>query len=117
MTDLFLRYYQDISNHLPDVSGFHLTPSNTGSGPYTVAYLQAYTTDKSVTYNQNGRHHTKYLTVVEALGPIQPGNTIEDLYIIYERAKKHNPSKAQLEVRIPSQSVINILQLLDKTAI
>jgi len=117
MTDLFLRYYRDISNHLPDVSGFRLAPSNTGSGPYAAAYLQAYTTDKSVTYNQDGRHHAKYLTAVEALGPTQPGNTIEDLYTIYEGAKKHNPSKARLEVRIPSQSAINVLQQLDETAI
>jgi len=70
-----------------------------------------------VTYNQNGRHYTKYLTAVEALGPTQPGNTIEDLYTIYEGEKKHNLLKAQLEVRILSQSAINILQQLNETAI
>jgi len=42
---------------------------------------------------------------------------IEDLYTIYEGTKKHNPSKAQLEVRIPSQFATNVLQLLDETAI
>jgi len=69
MTDLFLRYYWDISNHLPDVSGFCLIPSGIGSSPYTVAYLQAYTTNKRVNYNQDGRHYAKYLTAVEALAP------------------------------------------------
>jgi len=64
-----------------------------------------------VTYNHDSRHHAKNLTTIEALSETQPSKTIEDLYIIYEGAKEHNLSKAQLEIRVPSRSANHVLQV------
>ena len=92
------RYYRDISEHLPSLSGFRLEPSIRASRIDGAVYIQVYTTDKAVMYNVEGEHHTKHLTTAEVLGPQQPPQTLNGLYTIYEKAQTHNLSKAQLEV-------------------
>jgi len=111
------RYYRDISGHLPSLSGFRLEPSVRASRIDGAVYIQAYTTDKAVVYNVEGGHHAKHLTTAEALGPRQPPRTLNGLYTIYEKAQIHNPSKAQLEVRVPYVAADHILTMINSDAI
>ena len=68
-TNHIYRYYQNISGHLPSLSGFCLEPSIRASRINGAVYIQAYTIDKAVMYNVEGGYHTKHLTITEALGP------------------------------------------------
>lgn len=95
------KYYRDLASHLTAVSGFRVVPGVRAAGEFEAAYIQAYTTDKSVVYNVDGFHHAKFLTTREALGPIHPTKTIEGIHAIYEKARDVNASSARLEVRVP----------------
>ncbi|EKM81398.1 hypothetical protein AGABI1DRAFT_36555 [Agaricus bisporus var. burnettii JB137-S8] len=103
------KYSRDLSSHLTAISGFRITPGSRAEGPFGVAYVQAYTTDKTVTYGQDGIHHAKSVPAKEAFGSEQPCKSIDDIHTIYEAARKDNGSNARLEVRVPYASAIDVL--------
>ncbi|GLB36947.1 hypothetical protein LshimejAT787_0312340 [Lyophyllum shimeji] len=77
----------------------------------------AYTTDKTVTANTEGRHHAKYLTTDEAMGQQQPTRTIDGLYTLYQEAQTANSSSARLEVRVPLEFGSQVLLEFDHNRI
>ncbi|KAJ3563704.1 hypothetical protein NP233_g8773 [Leucocoprinus birnbaumii] len=95
------KYSRDLVSHLSDVSGFRIEPGPQAAGPFQAIYIQAYTTDKSLTSNNEGQHHAKFIEATEALQQIQPSVIISSLHDIYTQAKEKNASKARLEVRVP----------------
>lgn len=107
------KYSRDLASHLTAISGFRITPGVQAEGEFEAVYLQAYTTDKSVTYNPDGSHHAKFLTTVEALGSNQPCKTIEGIHEIFEKATETNGSSARLEVRVPYQFADEVLLEFD----
>lgn len=107
------KYYRDLASHLTAVSGFRIVPGHRAEGPFQAIYLQAYTTDKSVVYNVDGKHHAKFLTTEEALGATQPTPMIKGTHEIYKRAHDVNASSARLEVRVPYRFATQVLLQFD----
>ncbi|KAH0588293.1 hypothetical protein J132_02620 [Termitomyces sp. J132] len=95
------KYSRDYSSHLTAISGFRIAPGVLGGGAFSARYIQAYTTDKSIVYNNDDGHHAKFLTTREAMALEQPTPTISGLHTIYDRAMTFNGSNARLEVRVP----------------
>lgn len=95
------KYARDPVSHLTAISGFRVVPGVRAQGRYEASYIQAYTTDKAIVYNREGRHHAKFITFKEAMGVDQPHRIIEGLYHIYDEARGANGSNARLEVRVP----------------
>jgi hypothetical protein len=94
------RYTRDMTSHLPQVSGCRIEPGVQGQGRFEVAYLQLYTTDKSVTYRQDQGRHSKFITC----GDIIRGKAtafINGLYSAYRNAIENNHGQARMEVRVP----------------
>ncbi|KAG6828498.1 hypothetical protein H0H87_001789 [Tephrocybe sp. NHM501043] len=56
-----LQYSRDYASHLTALSGFCIKPGITSQGTFEAAYIQAYTTDKSILYNNDLGHHAKFL--------------------------------------------------------
>ncbi|KAJ3559064.1 hypothetical protein NP233_g11357 [Leucocoprinus birnbaumii] len=110
------KYYRDLASHLPEVSGFRLTLTPRSEGEYRAVYIQAYTTDKAVTYNQEGFHHAKHLSVEDAMGKVQPSKMMKGIHKIYQEARTRNPSKARLEIRVPYHHASQVLVDLDYDA-
>jgi len=94
-------YSKDINSHLIDISGFRVTPGRQSEGPFRAVYVQAYTTDKTVVYNPEGRHHAKFITAKDAMDAKQPHEKINGIHTIYEKARDTNSSNARLEIRVP----------------
>lgn len=107
------KYTRDPVSHLTAISGFRAVPGIRAGGEYKAAYIQAYTTDKSIVYNPDGRHHAKFITIKEAMGVNQPTTTIEGIYGIYEEARTANSSNARLEVRVPYEFATEVLMVFD----
>jgi hypothetical protein len=103
------KYSRDLSSHLTAISGFRVTPGSRAAGHFEAAYIQAYTTDKTVVYNPEGIHHAKFLSAKDALGSDQPSKSLDGIHTIYEAARRDNGSNARLEVRVPYVSATNIL--------
>ncbi|GLB45961.1 hypothetical protein LshimejAT787_4400010 [Lyophyllum shimeji] len=111
------KYSRDPVSHLTAVSGFRVSPGLRARGRYEAVYVQAYTTDKTVTANTEGRHHAKYLTTDEAMGQQQPTRTIDGLYTLYQEAQTANSSSARLEVRVPLEFGSQVLLEFDHNRI
>jgi hypothetical protein len=107
------KYSRDPVSHLTAISGFHAVPGIRARGEYEAAYIQAYTTDKSIVYHPEGRHHAKFITIKEAMGVDHPTKTIEGIYGIYEEACTANSSNARLEVRVPYRFATKVLMQFD----
>lgn len=103
------KYSRDIASHLMAVSGCRIVPGTQARGPYEAAYFQMYTTDKAITYNPEGRHHGKALTLAEAMGDTQPVPFIEGLDALFRSARTKNASNARVEVRVPYEHASSIL--------
>jgi hypothetical protein len=101
------KYSRDISSHLPAVSGCRIEPGQRARGPFKAAYLQLYTTDKSVTYHPRGRHHAKQISVRKAMDDPMP--YVQDLCRTYEEASGETSSNARVEVRVPFDSATEVL--------
>lgn len=111
------KYSRDLASHLSGVSGCRIEPGLRAEGPYQVAYLQLYTTDKSVTYQIQGRSHAKEATIGEIMGAEQPAKFVKDLYSAYTEAAKHIRSNARMEVRVPIRFASEVLVYIDNTTI
>lgn len=103
------KYTRDPVSHLTAISGFRVVPGFRGQGMYEAAYIQAYTTDKAVLYHPEGRHHSKFITIKEAMKVEHPSKTIEGIYSIYDEARTANSSNARLEVRVPYKFATQVL--------
>ncbi|KAG6852775.1 hypothetical protein C0991_009198 [Blastosporella zonata] len=107
------KYSRDLASHLTAISGFRIIPGARAEGPFEVKYIQGYTTDKSVLYNRELRHHAKFLTTKEALGHSHPTRSIEGIHAIYKEAARKNFSNARLEVRVPLKFAETVLLEFD----
>lgn len=92
-------FQEDINSHLLEVAGFRVGFPTTPAGDYRIAYVQAYTTDKSLTYHKHGFQHSQNLTGQAAMKG-NPPKYCSDLTAAYVDAKQKNVA-ARLEVRLP----------------
>ena len=102
-------YSRDMNSHLVDISGFRITPGRNSEGPFRAAYVQAYTTDKTLVYNTDGRHHAKFITTKDAMGEKEPHDKIKGIHTIYDEASGVNSSNARLKVRVPYAFATEVL--------
>lgn len=107
------QYTCDMTSHLPQVSGCRIEPDVQGQGPFQVAYLQLYTTDKAVTYRLDQGHHSKFITCADR----KANNFINGLYTTYRNAIDNNYGQARMEVRIPVAFCKDVLVELDRNVI
>lgn len=101
------HFEQDISQHLTEVAGFRAHFSKP-VGPYQVSYMQAYTTDKSLTYHPTSHHFAKFLTGKVAMDSRSSYTT--SLLAAYEEAREKLHVAARLEVRVPISKATNVLR-------
>lgn len=111
------KYSRDVSSHLPAVSGCRIEPGSRAQGSYEAVYYHMYTTDKSLTYNPEGGHHGKAITMSQAMGTIQPPPFIVSLLDTYTKAIENNASNARLEVRVPITKAARVLIRFDPNLI
>ncbi|KAJ3555221.1 hypothetical protein NP233_g12258 [Leucocoprinus birnbaumii] len=76
------KYSRDIVSHLSAVSGFRITPGPQAEGEFEAVYIQAYTTDKTLTSNNEKGHHAKFIEAKDALGQLHPPTVVSALYDI-----------------------------------
>jgi hypothetical protein len=107
------KYSRDLASHLPGVSGCRIEPGTRAEGPYQAAYIQLYTTDKSVTYSLQGNRHAKEITIQEAMGKEQPVQFIQKLYHTYKEASIKTPANARIEMRVPLEAGTRALLYVD----
>lgn len=91
---------RDLSTHLTDVSGFRASVASRQTDEIQATYIQAYTTDKSVTYHADGRHHAKYITGPMAMKGTPP-QFCNSLLAAYGVAMQEADVAARVEVRVP----------------
>jgi hypothetical protein len=110
------QYTRDMTSHLPQVSGCRIEPGVQGRGPFQVAYLQLYSTDKSVTYRLDQGRHSKFITCADAIRG-KANQFINGLYSAYRNAIDNNYGQARMEVRVPIAFCKNVLVDLDRNVI
>ena len=110
------KYTRDMTSHLTAVSGCRINPGPRAEGPYSVQYLQLYTTDKSLTYRQDKGHHGKFITCVDVLDG-KAERYCENLYQVYLAAIKDNFSLARIEVRVPIEHATSVLLHIQRASI
>jgi hypothetical protein len=103
------KYSRDLVSHLMGISGCRIEPGSQAEGPHGVVYYQQYTTDKSITYNPEGGHHGKAITMDQAMGKTQPPTFVTNLLELYDAAGRSNPSHARIEVRVPIRNALKVL--------
>ncbi|KAF8889789.1 hypothetical protein BD779DRAFT_1438914 [Infundibulicybe gibba] len=102
-------YQQDLTSHLTAVSGCRITPGSRTRGPHQIMYIQMYTTEKSLVYNPDGRHHGKAMTGMGAIEFKAEPSFCRSLYELYRNARSRINSHARLEVRVPIKSAKTVL--------
>lgn len=102
------KYTRDMTSHLTAVSGCRISPGARAEGPFSVQYLQLYTTDKSLTYRQDQGHHGKFITCRDVLAG-KAESYCGNLYDVYLAAIKDNFSLARIEVRVPIRHAKSVL--------
>src|ERR1700688_83407 len=110
------QYTRDMTSHLPQVSGCRIEPGVQGRGPFQVAYLQLYTTDKAVTYRLDQGHHSKIITCADVIRG-HANDFITGLYAAYRNAINNNHGQARMEVRVPIAFCKDVLVELDRNVI
>ena len=110
------QYTRDIMSHLPQLSGCRIEPGVRGRGPYEVAYLQLYCTDKSLTYCQDQGRHGKFITCSDVVKG-KADDFINNLYSLYINAIDNNYAQARMEVRVPIQFATYVLLGLEEDVI
>ena len=94
------QYYRDLTSHMTEVSGFRISPGSRSRGEFDIQYMQAYTTDKALTYRPDGPYTGKYITVKQILDR-KAETYLDNLYKLYLTSAQTNFSCARLEVRVP----------------
>lgn len=111
------KYARDLVSHLTAVSGCRIEPGVQARGRFQAAYVQMYTTDKAITYNPEGIHHAKSMTIKDAMGQTQPPSFSTGLFGVYRDAVGNNSSNARVEVRVPLDFATTVLLGLDRHVI
>ncbi|PPQ74580.1 hypothetical protein CVT25_004848 [Psilocybe cyanescens] len=104
-------YRRDLAQHLMDVSGFRLIPGERGQGVFECQYMQAYTTDKAVTYcptRSNPSRPGKSLTALQIMRG-SGRSYMSGLYDLYKNCRENNYSLARLELRVPLKYAHTVL--------
>ncbi|TDL13350.1 hypothetical protein BD410DRAFT_810629, partial [Rickenella mellea] len=99
-------YCVDLTAHLTALGGFRLRPTKVGTFGHRVAYVQAYTTDKALTYHPDGKTHAKNITMKEAIRPNSEGSIpyVEQVYHAYSSAlEKKLTAASRIEMRVELQ--------------
>ncbi|KAF9033687.1 hypothetical protein BDP27DRAFT_1374978 [Rhodocollybia butyracea] len=91
------KYSRDIVSHLLGVSGCQIEPGVRAAGAFEVVYFQLYSTDKALTYNPEGNHHGKFMSISEAMGVKQPAPFITGLQKLFVEAMDMNTLNARIE--------------------
>ncbi|KAJ8689399.1 hypothetical protein PTI98_013422 [Pleurotus ostreatus] len=108
------RFEYDVNAHLLEVAGFRVS-FRSPIGEMEATYMQAYTTDKSLTYHKFGSQHSQNITGTMAMEGFPPKYCTE-LSSAYEQARMKNVA-ARLEVRLPLQHATNFLVEFDMNTI
>ncbi|KXN83946.1 hypothetical protein AN958_00784 [Leucoagaricus sp. SymC.cos] len=108
-------YARDLSSHLTSLSGFRLRPGARVQGEFEAAYVQAYTTDKTVVYNIDKGRHSKFVEAKDVMETKNLDNNVGSILKIYEAAATANPLKARLEVRVPLSKAPHVLTQFNPT--
>ncbi|KAF9060069.1 hypothetical protein BDP27DRAFT_1430481 [Rhodocollybia butyracea] len=111
------KYSRDIVSHLLGVSGCRIEPGVRAAGAFEGVYFQLYSTDKALTYNPEGNHHGKFMSISEAMGVKQPAPFITGLQKLFVEAMDMNTSNARIEVRVPFRHACTVLTRFDSGAI
>ncbi|TFK60184.1 hypothetical protein BDN72DRAFT_905193 [Pluteus cervinus] len=101
-------YSRDLTSHLAAVSGCRIVPGVYTQGDSEAAYLQMYTTDKSLIYLPDGGYYGKFIKPSDTLSG-KAMNFITKLYDLYVKASKKNSSLARIEVRVPIAQALAVL--------
>jgi hypothetical protein len=102
------KYEMDPASGLIGASGFRITLGSQAEGRYSIAYMQAYLTDKAVTYSPENGHYGKAisaLNIVKGKGEAFCGS----LYRLYRSAMEENFSAVRIECRVPFQFANEVL--------
>lgn len=94
------QYTRDMVSHLPKCSSFRIAPGARARGRHQTQYIQAYPTDKSITYRHDHGHYGKFLSGKKVLTG-KHDDFIESLYGLYGNAISHVKALARLEMRVP----------------
>lgn len=108
------RFEYDINAHLLEVAGFRVYFTSP-MGEMEATYMQAYTTDKSLTYHKFGSQHSQNINGTMAMEGFPPKYCTE-LSVAYEEAREKNVA-ARLEVRLPLHHATNFLVEFDMNTI
>jgi hypothetical protein len=106
------KHRVDLSSHLTALAGFQSSPTKSQGGPYQITYLQAYTTDKSVTYHPEKGHFGKFITPSMAMTGAPP-TFCENLEQAYKSARDKVDVAARIEVRVELKYANHVLLSFD----
>ncbi|RXW13321.1 hypothetical protein EST38_g12530 [Candolleomyces aberdarensis] len=110
------KYYRDPASHLIGASGFRITPGVWAQGEFEAQYIQAYTTDKALTYALDNGKVSKYITPGQLLHG-KGESYISGLYDVYRQGVDENFSTARIELRVPIEHAASALIYLDLDAL
>jgi hypothetical protein len=99
----------DINQHLTQVAGFRAICKKP-TGPHEVVYVQAYTTDKALTYQPENGNFGKTLSARLAMeGEGEGPSYTNRLLDAYLEARARTDVAARLEVRVPVHHAAHVL--------
>jgi hypothetical protein len=109
------KYSRDLASHLPAVSGCRIEPGALAKGRHEAAYLQMYTTDKSVTYQAKEKKKATSITMNKAMMGAEVFTS--GLFETYHQASTEISSNGRIEVRVPWRFKTEALLDIDSTVI
>jgi hypothetical protein len=106
------KHRVDLFSHLTALAGFKSCPTKTQGGPFEITYLQAYTTDKAVTYHREAGYFSKFITPSMAMDGTPP-DFCRNLENAYQSARDNIDVAARIEVRVELQYANRVLLSFD----
>ena len=91
------KYTRDMTSHLPEVSGWQISPGVQAAGKYDCHYFHGYSTDKVLTARPDQGHHAKFLECSDIFKGKVDG-WINSLYCLNLNAIESNLSMARMEM-------------------
>jgi hypothetical protein len=113
-------YSRDITTHIMSLSGFHCDfthyQQGDGVGPLSIAYVQAYQSDKSQTYHPEGSRFGKTITAKIAVQG-NPPPWCQSLLRVYGDAARRVDVSTRFEARVPLAYITDALISVRMSAI